>query len=236
MLHTLIYGLLFLAVAPADVSDAAEGPVQAAIRECAPAAYWSFGELPDAATTGAVALTGEGPTAPEFPDFAIGNAALALTAPAFVRIPDEGAGSRFDFDNGDAITIEAWVDLDSVDAYAYIIGKGRTGNTGVAPDNQNWAFRLRNRGGKACVNFLFRSRGDDDQPADWHRWTSKRGFAAGSGWHHVALSYRFGDPASIRGYLDGEEVGGAWDMGQGDCITIHMMGKVRAAGRLPHLA
>src|SRR4030095_15492505 len=97
----------------------------------------------------------------------------------------------------------------------YIIGKGRTQNPGVASNNQNWALRLRGQGGLACVSFLFRDErnrpevGDDD----WHRWTSNAGFKTGADWHHVAVTYTFGKPDSIRGYLDGSPVNGGWDMG-----------------------
>ncbi|MCA9184821.1 MAG: DUF1549 domain-containing protein, partial [Planctomycetales bacterium] len=180
-----------------------------------PVAYWSFDQWDGAEPTGDAKLENVGPTLPEFPDFGEVNAALMLKQSAYAVIPDEGPASRFDFDQGDEITIEAWVSLDSMAENAYIIGKGRTGDG----DNQNWALRLRSRSGAACVNFLFRSRdvpaeGDNAaRPGDWHRWTSKKGFAPGSGWHHVAVTYTFGEPDSIRGYLDGEEVSGAWDMG-----------------------
>ncbi len=36
---------------------------------------------------------------------------------------------------------------------------------------------------------------------------------AGSGWHHVAVSYIFGKPASMIGFVDGKKVAGVWDMG-----------------------
>jgi len=39
---------------------------------------------------------------------------------------------------------------------------------------------------------------------DWHRWTSDDGFEPGSGWHHVAVTYTFGKPESLRGWLYGE--------------------------------
>ena len=65
--------------------------------------------------------------------------------------------------------------------------------------------------------FLFR---DADKAADkadgekhWHRWTSEAGFAPGSGWHHLALTYTFGKGDSLKGYIDGVSVKGAWDMG-----------------------
>ena len=63
------------------------------------------------------------------------------------------------------------------------------------------------------MNFLFHSRKTESSNGDWHRWTSKNGFSPGGRWHHVAASYRFGDPESIRGFIDGKEVKGSWDMG-----------------------
>jgi hypothetical protein len=97
---------------------------------------------------------------------------------------------------------------------AYIIGKGRTGRPGVAADNQNWALRLVGQDGLAAVGFLFRSA--DNRPGrrdDFHRWTSDGDFEPGTGWHHVAVSYTFGDPDSIRGFIDGRPVAGRWDYG-----------------------
>ena len=95
-------------------------------------------------------------------------------------------------------------------------GKGRTGAAGFAADNQNWALRLRRVGGQYAVNFLFatpRRKDAGKSDAHWHRWTTKTGFDPATGWHHVAVTYRFGDPASIRGWLDGRVLPGGWDMG-----------------------
>lgn len=150
---------------------------------------------------------------PRYPGFGGDNTVLKLEAPSWIVIPDRPDDDRFDFDNGDAVTFEAWVRMDSIGENVYLIGKGRTGTSGQKAVNQNWAFRLRKNKGKACVNFLFRSRKTEDHPGDWHRWTSKTGFSSGSRWHHVAVSYRFGTPKSIRGFIDGKEVKGAWDMG-----------------------
>lgn len=191
-------------------------PVQDEMTKADPVFHWSFDSKidPAAAQKGKLSITSDGPVAPEFPDFGEKpNQALELTKPSWIAIQDEGEGSRFDFDDGDEFTAEAWVNPDSIDQQACIIGKGRTGNPGMPADNQNWALRLRAGGGGACVNFLFRSRKNGDHAGDWHRWTSKAGFGVGSGWHHVAVTYKFGDPKSIRGYIDGQEVKGAWDMG-----------------------
>ena len=120
---------------------------------------------------------------------------------------DPGANSPLDFSQGDSLTLEAWVNANSLKdgQQVYIVGKGRTGNKGFASDNQNYALRLRGDGGAACVSFLFRSRLGGSDPAAakaklskedseqrWHRWTSNDGFLPGSGWHHVAVTYTFG--------------------------------------------
>lgn len=42
---------------------------------------------------------------------------------------------------------------------------------------------------------------------------SDLGFVPDSSWHHVAVSYTFGEPESIRGYVDGFPSSGAWDYG-----------------------
>lgn len=65
--------------------------------------------------------------------------------------------SPFDFTNGDAITVEAWVQVGSLKGgeNVYVIGKGRTGLSGFAADNQNWALRVRETKGKGGISFLF---------------------------------------------------------------------------------
>lgn len=150
---------------------------------------------------------------PRYLGFNAENSVLELKSPSWIRIPDTSDDGPFDFDNGDPVTFEAWVRLNSVGDNSYIIGKGRTETGGKKAINQNWAFRLRKVGGVACVNFLFRSRKSEEHAGDWHRWTSKTGIASGSRWHHVAVSYKFGEPKSIVGVIDGKKVAGSWDMG-----------------------
>ena len=63
--------------------------------EMSPVASWNFD------------LIGEGPRPPEFPRFTPTNKAARFDgAGSKIVIPDEGAESRFDFTNGNAITIE----------------------------------------------------------------------------------------------------------------------------------
>lgn len=156
-----------------------------------------------------------GPRPPEYPTFGRENRAASFTGGGRLVVKDEGAKSTLDFDNGDAITLEAWVAPSRVGEgdNVYLLSKGRTNNEGFAENNQNYALRLRGQGGEGCVSFLFRSRTEKGQPGAWHRWTSNSGVVPDDGWGHVAVTYLFGDPGSVRGYLNGEPVPGKWDMG-----------------------
>ncbi|NDD39294.1 MAG: hypothetical protein EB082_12960, partial [Verrucomicrobia bacterium] len=203
-----------------------------------PAAYWRLNDtgttaLNSAPGANAVALNGviEGKVAvgqraqpsDQFPEFEPDSAAAGFNGKGeFIRVKDPGAKSVVKFAKGDAITMEAWVSASAIKEgqQVYVIGKGRTGNKGFPSDNQNYALRLRGEGGAACVSFLFRdaegsgaknSKSDSEQ--HWHRWTANDGFLPGSGWHHVAVTYTFGKGSSVKGYLDGVEVKGKWDMG-----------------------
>jgi len=161
--------------------------------------------------------TGEaGPAAPEFPDLTKGNKAIRLDGKgARLMLADPGKESPFKFHKDDPITLEAWVKLDrrKPGSPMYIIGKGRTGDPNFEKDNQNWSLRVvSDANGAARLSFLFATKpGSGTSP--WHRWTSTAGFAGDDGWHHVAVAYRFGDPKSIRGWIDGKPDEGNWDLG-----------------------
>jgi hypothetical protein len=193
------------------------------VRADQPAVYWRF-DADDLSTTipatpplaghsiGEVIVASAGPRPAAFPLFSESNQCLALGQRGYVRVPDPGPASILDFDRGDAITMEAWVNPLPFDEgqQIYILGKGRTNLPGTARDNQNYALRLRLMQGSARISFLFRTAGQSGQ---FHRWNSSEGFLPGTGWHHVAVSFVFGDGQSMRGYLDGREVPGDWDMG-----------------------
>ena len=177
--------------------------------------WWRFESGPGGEPVGGAALASTGPTADHFQGMPAENRALELDGRgAYIRVPDDGRRGTLKFRQGDPITLEAWVRSDAVASgrNVYIVGKGRT-HEGEARDNQNYALRLRGMGGQARLSFLFRSQGDEANGSDWHRWTSQSGFTPDGTWHHVAVSYRFGDPESLRGFIDGQRVGGSWDMG-----------------------
>ena len=154
-----------------------------------------------------------GPRPPLYPGFNPDNQAIVFSDPGrVVVIPDR---PELCMDQGDSLTLEAWVRLDAIadDQNMYILGKGRTHNPGFPHENQNYAMRLRGTGGQACLSFLFRSRPDGEWKGDWHRWTTEEGIHPGSGWHYLVLCYSFGTPDSVSAWIDGEKHSGAWDMG-----------------------
>ncbi len=176
---------------------------------------WSFDSLPPDSLVGDASIEPIGPSAKNFKGLPAANDALRLDGKGdYVRVADAGEESSLDFSKGDPISIEAWVRISEIDhgQNVYIVGKGRT-HTGGHKDNQNYALRMRGVSGDARVSFLFRSESTGEHKSDWHRWTSKRGFPADGVWHHVAVTYQFGDSESIHGYVDGTSVSGSWDMG-----------------------
>ncbi len=155
-----------------------------------------------------------GPRPPEFPNLEADNMAVQLKGNgARFEIKDPGPQSRYDFTNGDAITLEAWVKVESLRTGqpAYIIGKGRTLSPRFGKDNQNWSLRVVGAsGGQAQLSFLFTST-SGPRVFHWHRWTSDAAFHIAVGWHHVAVAYEFGKPEMIRGWIDGQATAGNWD-------------------------
>lgn len=165
---------------------------------------------------GAAKKADVGPRTPQYPAFdAENHAAFFAGDGASLVVRESDTPVKLRFGAGETITLEAWVRVKQISSggYAYVIGKGRTLREPWADKNQNYALRIQGVNGRAVVNFLFASATDDGKPADWHRWSSKEGFAPGDGWHHVAVTYTFGKPKSIRGFVDGKPSTGTWDMG-----------------------
>ncbi len=160
-----------------------------------------------------------GPRSPLYPDFDANNTAIQLDGSgSHLVFDDPGPQSDFDFANQDPISLEAWVQIDTLrpGEFVYVVSKGRTAPSGPNSENQNWALRIRERNQQGCVSFLFATPKSENQPnndSHWHRWTSHSGFKPGKLWHHIAVSYLFGQPDSIRCWIDGKPVQGDWDMG-----------------------
>ena len=209
--------ILSLSISMAQAADKKTVTYQEQVRSELPVAHWSFEEkTPDLGTLGGkVKLGVPGPGKKDSKMLHDGNKAAKFELSkggSLVRLKDPGPGSQFDFDNGDPISIEAWVNPDKGGGAMVILSKGRTGNPGVAGSNQNYAFRVVGSGKAYRLGFLFRSRKDKDKAEGWHRWTSSADFMPDGKWHHVAVTYTFGKPKSIMGFVDGEATNGTWDM------------------------
>ncbi|RYD34174.1 MAG: hypothetical protein EOP87_09695, partial [Verrucomicrobiaceae bacterium] len=182
-----------------------------------PLAKWTFdGEFPGK-PGGQAKISENGPQAPMYPSFAAGNKALDLEGgDGAIRVKETDVpGVNLRFTQGETITIETWVRIEDLKngSYIYLIGKGRNRNKAFTAENQNWALRLKNEGGEALPTFLFRSRNEKTREEGYHRWVAAEGFTAGSGWHHVAVTYTFGKPDTVTAYVDGKKIRkGTWDM------------------------
>ena len=134
---------------------------------------WEFGteDVTPLKASGKVQRDHAGPRPPEFPDMAANNTAVRVDARAYLSTPDEGTNSDFDFNNGDSITIEAWVNPSVLrnGQVSYVVGKGRTGSPTFARDNQNWSMRIVGSQNEAKLSFLFATKLTDSE-AHWHRW------------------------------------------------------------------
>jgi len=225
-MKVLLYVPFFVAGTTVSMT-VGRGDENAPLAADSPSAEWNFdaGDFTDKAALaaagvkieGRVVFSEAGPRPPRSRGFASDNtAALFGAGRGFIRVSDPGAHSLYDFTGGDSITLEAWVNpFELTDGQqVYIVGKGRTGNPSVAADNQNWSLRLSGAEGLARPSFLFRNADNrKGRTDDFHRWVADEGFAPGTGWHHVAVSYTFGEPGSIRGYVDGRPSTGRWDFG-----------------------
>ena len=134
-------------------------PATTAANNTSAVAQWEFGteEATPLKAKGNVHRDQAGPRPPEFPDMAANNTAVRVDASAYLSVPDTGSNSDFDFTNGDAITIEAWVNPSALreGQVSYVVGKGRTGSPKFARDNQNWSLRVVGAKNEAKLSFLF---------------------------------------------------------------------------------
>ncbi|QDT32238.1 DUF1553 domain-containing protein [Thalassoglobus polymorphus] len=159
-----------------------------------------------------------GPESSRFTEFAKESQAVRFNGrAASLRVNAAADQSALQFSNGDEMTLEAWVRVNAIQSTVYIIGKGRTHTNGFGDRNQNYSLRLVQKGGRAHLSFFFCDAVADAatraQRKDGHRWTSNSGFPIDGDWHHVAITYRFGEPDSMTGYIDGFPGSGKWDLG-----------------------
>ncbi len=181
----------------------------------APVARWSFGDTVVGSWTGPQKIAPTALRAPEFPNVRANNQSAYFGGKTYLTVKEADVPGNLRFTNGDSITLEAWVNPNAIKErqYLYVVSKGRTDNPGFGKENLNYGLRLAGIGKDARLSFMFRSQPEDGKPGEFHRWISRTGFLPNSGWHHIAVSYTFGDPRSISGFVDGRQVKGDWEEG-----------------------
>jgi hypothetical protein len=215
-LRQVLFVLPVLSVLPARAQNDATGNDVTDKQPAKPVIQWRFDDQKE-----------PGPRSPTYPGFAKENTAIRFTddGKKALKIADS---EELRFGLNETIILEAWVKAQGINGAPYIIGKGRLGTKEFGQNNQNYALRLQAGKDGAQVGFLFHSADVPGKKGDWHRWWSKETMPL-QGWHHVAVTYTFGNPKSIKGYIDGRETDGVWDMGgetdrapvtDGDAVVI----------------
>src|SRR5690606_12321150 len=72
-------------------------------------------------------------------------------------------------------------------------------------------LRLRGTEDGVQIGMQFSASADPAAAPTTHAWWSIEGFEYPASWHHVAISYIFGQPDSIRALIDGRMVSGDWE-------------------------
>lgn len=163
------------------------------------------------------AATVPGPTSPAYPHFSLSNKAAQFTGKGLdtaLVVKDngpDGPGS-FRINHGESLTLEAWVKPGNAPGQeTYLIGKGRSHKPAFGKTNQNYALRIKRGANGLQVGFIFSSHDGTGADRKFHVWWSDDNQQQqASSWHHVAVTYTFGQADSLKGYIDGRPVEGVW--------------------------
>ncbi len=190
-----------------------------------------------------------GPRPPLHPRFKEDNLAAAFTSPTDqLRVPHEQAPA---FRHGDRVTFEAWLAPDAglpEKKPVYVLAKGDPTRAGRVDDNLQYGLTLERLSSSAMrIGLCFATEPEKpDAVPVRHQWWSGSISLAGLDWHHVAVTYTFGDPTSVMLYVNGRmqlfsgkwekstlrgpvqrpgdlQIGGdkGWYRGRLDALTLH---------------
>ena len=185
-----------------------------------PLLQWRFdGTSQPGAWEGKFGASADGPRTPRYPVFPEDNIASQFAGhEGWIAVKDHERGgfTNVRFGTGDTFAFETWLKVKSIgrNQIVYLMGKGRHGSHGenLGENNQNYAVRLQGTNEGAQFGLLFTSRHPKTGAVEWHRWWSKPKVPL-TGWHHVALSFTFGQSDSLQAFIDGKPVDGIWDLG-----------------------
>jgi hypothetical protein len=142
-------------------------------------------------------------------NYTAGKVNEAITFDGVNDYIDAPHASNLHFTSGDSISISVWAKPTSLAQYGTILTKGRS--SGI--DDANFAIRNIS-GNSALLNFYFRAANNS-----WSVWTSTRKVFTLNQWHHIVVTFTFGDASSFRAYVNGIESPGNW-AGSGSAVPI----------------
>lgn len=188
-------------------------PNAAALPKPVAVATWNF-DGDDA--LGVWARPADGPRPPLHPHLAPGNRAAAFAAAADqLVVPHAQAPS---FKHGEALTFEYWIAPGAAlkeKQPVFLLAKGDPDRAGRADDNLNYGLTVERLSPTALrVGLCFAA--DPETPGavpTRHQWWSGSIALTGLTWHHVAVTYLFGDPSSVMLYVNGrmQLFSGKWE-------------------------
>ncbi len=198
------------ACAPVQVQAAA--PNADALPKPVTAAVWHFdGED----VLGRWPATTTGPRPPLHPLFNSDNAAAEFRSAADqLRVPGDKAPS---FKHGEALTFDFWISPGGLKEKqpVFLLAKGDPDRAGQVDDNLNYGLTVeRLSPGAMRIGLCFAA--EPEKPGDIptrHQWWSGSLALTGLSWHHIALTYTFGDPTSVMIYINGrmQLFSGKWE-------------------------
>ena len=119
-----------------------------------------------------------------------------------VEISDPGTDSKFDFDNGDSMTISAWINPEALNDYGAIVSKGAVNET----DDANYQFQVTD-GSSYQSRLSFWYYDGTGGGSDWHGIRNDTDVLQTGQWQHVLVALTFGDPDSYKFFHNGVEYG-----------------------------
>jgi len=146
-----------------------------------------------------------GPRSPVHPSFDAKNVAAEFVSPAdTLTVAHENAPR---FRHGDSVTFDFWLAPGPMPEKTpvFLLAKGNPERAGRSDDNLNYGLTVERLGPDSMrVGLCFAA--DPEKPAEAptrYQWWSGTISLAGLTWHHIAVTYTFGDPTSVMLYVNG---------------------------------
>ncbi len=166
-------------------------------------AYWRLDDGPGSSTATDSSENSNHGTLQGGPTWVTGEENGALSFDGTDDHVDCGNDGSLSFPSGEPITITCWAKRSSSPEYSTIIGRrsGSDQNYRMGFDYSQFSFWYYDTGG------------------NWQSYTSDNNYSENT-WHHLALTYTFGNGGSMNMFVNGNQVTGSWSGGTGDTDPV----------------